>query len=106
MTRPLLKFFSLTFGTTWTCWTASFAISRASSRTSPALAALAGAVFLLGVFAPALVALLLTERAEGRTATQTLLRRVFKWRASVRWYIFAVGYITAVILVGASRPCC
>ncbi len=98
MTRPLLKFFSLTFGTTWTCWTASFAISRASSRTSPALAALAGAVFLLGVFAPALVALLLTERAEGRTATQTLLRRVFKWRASVRWYIFAVGYIPAVKL--------
>src|SRR5436190_18070191 len=80
MTRPLLKFFSLTFGTTWTCWTASFAISRGSPRGSPALAALAGVVFLLGVFAPALVALLLTERTEGRTATQTLLRRILKWR--------------------------
>jgi membrane protease YdiL (CAAX protease family) len=55
-------------------------------------------VFLLGVFAPALVALALTERFEGRAATLALLRRVFKWRVGARWYVFAVGFIPAVKL--------
>lgn len=104
--RPLLKFFLLTYAATWICWAASFAISRGSAATAatptaPALALLAGAVFLVGVFAPALVALALTERAQGtggRAATPALLRRVFKWRVSVRWYVFAVGFIPAVKL--------
>ncbi len=98
MTRPLLKFFSLTYAATWICWTASGVISRGSAPAAPALAALAGALFLLGTFAPALVALALTERAEGRAATRALLRRVFEWRVSARWYVFAVGYIPAVKL--------
>src|SRR5712692_4315199 len=98
MTRPLLKFFSLTYAATWICWTASRAISRGGAAADPALAVLAGAVFLLGVFAPALVALALTERGEGRAATQALLRQVFKWRVGARWYVFAVGYIPAVKL--------
>ncbi|MBI2833977.1 MAG: CPBP family intramembrane metalloprotease [Acidobacteria bacterium] len=98
MTRPLLKFFSLTYAATWICWTGARAIARGSPPASPALAVFAGAVFLLGVFAPALVALALTERAEGRGATRALLCRVFKWRVGARWYVFAVGYIPAVKL--------
>src|SRR5688572_10275209 len=95
MTRPLLKFFSLTYAVTWTCWMAAGAISRGSA---PPVPALAGALFLLGTFAPALVALALTERAEGRAGTQALLGRVFKWRVGARWYVFAVGYIPAIKL--------
>jgi len=98
MMRSLLKFFSLTFAATWICWTASHAVARGSAPAATALAVLAGALFLLGVFAPALVALALTERAEGRAATQALLRRVFKWRVGLRWYVFALGYIPAVKL--------
>jgi CAAX protease family protein len=98
MTRPLLTFFSLTYAATWICWTAAGAISRGRLTVAPALQALAGALFLLGTFAPGLVALALTERAEGRAATQALLRRVFQWRVSARWYVFAVGYIPAVKL--------
>jgi hypothetical protein len=42
MTRPLLKFFLLTYAVSWMCWTAAGAISRGSART------LAEKVFLLG----------------------------------------------------------
>jgi CAAX protease family protein len=98
MTRPLLKFFSLVYAATWICWMAAGAISRGSAPAAPALAAIAGALFLLGTFAPALVALALTERAEGRAATRALLRRVFEWRVGARWYVFAVGYMPAIKL--------
>jgi membrane protease YdiL (CAAX protease family) len=53
-------------------------------------------VFLLGVFAPALVALALTDRAEGRAATLALLGRVFKWDLGWKWYLFAIAYMPVV----------
>lgn len=98
MNRPLLKFFLLTYAVTWICWTATLALSRLSGAGAPALALLAGAIFHLGVFAPALAALALTERNEGRGATLSLLSRVIKWQVGVRWYVFAVGFIPAVKL--------
>ncbi len=98
MTRPLLEFFALTYAATWICWTAAAVISRQSSLPAPTLSALAGALFLLGTFAPAVVALALTERAEGRAAARALLRRVFQFRVGAVWYVFALGYIPAVKL--------
>ena len=98
MTRPLLTFFSLTYAVAWICWTAAGTISRG---TAPALAVLAGALLLLGTFAPGLTALALTERAEGRVATQALLRRVFKWDVGARWYLFAAGYFPSIKLLVA-----
>jgi membrane protease YdiL (CAAX protease family) len=74
------------------------AISRRSAPVAPTLAAIAGALLLIGTFAPALVALALTERAEGRPATRALLRRIFEWRVGARWYVFAVGYMPVIKL--------
>jgi uncharacterized protein len=101
MTRPLLTFFSLTYAATWTCWATAAAISRRSASDDPVLPVLAGAVFLLGTVAPSLVALALTERADGRAATRALLDRVFLWEVSPRWYVFAVGYMPAIKLSAA-----
>lgn len=86
---------------------ASGATATAPATTNPALALLAGVVFHLGVFAPGIVALALSQRAKGtvetsgtggRAATLSLLRRVVKWRVDVRWYVFAVGFMPAVKL--------
>jgi len=55
-------------------------------------------VLLIGVFAPAFVALALTERNEGRAATVTLLSRIFKWDVGWRWYVFALVYMLVVKL--------
>jgi membrane protease YdiL (CAAX protease family) len=97
MTRPLLAFFSLTFVATWSCWAAAAAIPASA----PVPAAVRGGVFLLGVFAPGLVAVALTERGEGRAATRTLLGRVVRWRVAARWYVFAIAFMPAVELSAA-----
>jgi membrane protease YdiL (CAAX protease family) len=98
MKRSVLKFFLLTFSATWILWAASFAISRGSVAVGPWLDVLAGGVLLLGVFAPALVALALTDRAEGRAATRSLLSRIFKWDVGWQWYLFALAYMPVVKL--------
>lgn len=101
MRRSLLKFFTLTYVVAWVCWAASLAISPATTAEEPALSILARWVFLLGVFAPGLIALILTERGEGRGATRALLGRVLKWDVGARWYVFAIGYIPAIKLLVA-----
>ena len=98
--RSLLKFFLLTYIVSWGLWIAAAAILRAAP-TSSGLAAIGGFLYLLGVFAPALVALALTARADGRARTLDLLRRTIKWSVSARWYVFAIGYIAAIKLTAA-----
>ncbi len=98
MTRSLLKYFSFTYALSWISWIAAGALLRGSTG---AARALAEALLLLGTFAPALVALLLTQQAGGRTATRALLDRVFMWRVDARWYLFAVGYMPAIKLLVA-----
>src|SRR6476620_380340 len=86
----LLRFFALTFGLSWISWAAYLAISQANTP-----------LLFLGVFAPSIVALALTERDEGRAATKALLSRVFKWDVGARWYLFAIAYIPAIKLTSA-----
>src|SRR5882724_872147 len=79
--RTLLKFFLLTYAATWICWATSFAILRGSAAANPALTVIAGAVLLLGGFAPGLIALLFTERGGDR-------RQRWRWSigsSSGRW---------------------
>ena len=97
----LLKFFSLTFIVSWILWIASAAILRAPTPQPPGFLAISGFLYLLGVFAPSLVALALTARANGRAGTLTLLRRTVKWSVGARWYVFAVGYMAAIKLGAA-----
>jgi hypothetical protein len=68
---------------------------------SSGLALISGFLYLLGVFAPALVALALTAHAQGRAGTLTLLRRTVQFPGSARWYLFAVGYFAIIKLAVA-----
>lgn len=88
----LLTFFSVTYIVTWTSFIAAAA---------PALAGLRGLLFLLGTFAPSLVALWLTARADGKAEALALLRRLLEWRVGARWYVFAAGYMAAIKLAVA-----
>lgn len=100
-TPSLLKFFSLTYIVSWILWIAALAILRGAAPQASPLRAISGFLYLLGVFAPAFVALALTARAEGRAATMLLLRRTVKWSVHARWYVFAAGYIAAIKLAVA-----
>jgi uncharacterized protein len=58
-------------------------------------------LFLLGVYAPALVAIPLTLRKYGRAETRRLLERVFQWNVHAGWYLFAIAFMPAVKLTVA-----
>lgn len=75
-----MKFFALTFAISWASW-------LAWSRTG------IGALYLLGVFAPAIVAVLL--------AGVEPLRGIARFDAGARWYLFAIGYLAAIKLTVA-----
>ncbi|HKO14831.1 MAG TPA: type II CAAX endopeptidase family protein [Gemmatimonadaceae bacterium] len=89
--RAIARFLILTFAATWALWALVLWTSAAhtSSARPPALL-LGGPVFLLGVFAPALVATALTALDEGRQAVGALLGRILRWRVGLRFYAFAL----------------
>lgn len=94
----LLAYFLLTFLITWSVW---FAAAALASTGNTGFFGVRGPVFLLGVFAPALVSLALTARAEGPAGVKRLLARIGYWRVGARWYAFAVGYFAAIKLAAA-----
>ena len=96
--RSLLKFFLLTYAFTWVCFISVVKMSHAPRPTAPATAILRGSLLLLGTFAPALMALGVTARDEGRRGVGALLRRTIQWQVGWRWYLFAVGYMPAMKL--------
>lgn len=91
----VLKFFLITFAMTWTCWILIIAIPVPASNPFQQV------LLLLGVFAPALVALLLTLRVEGRAGVRQLLQGVVRWQVAGRWYIFAVSFTVLIKLLAA-----
>jgi membrane protease YdiL (CAAX protease family) len=92
----LVGFFLLTFGSSWAAWLAVELAAPASL-----VFAVGGPVFLLGVFAPGLVALALTAFAEGSAGVVGLLGRIGRWQVSGRLYSIAIGYMAATKLFAA-----
>ena len=91
-------FFLLTFALTWTAWLAS---ARWAGPANSGMFSVGGPVFLLGVFAPALVSLALTARAEGGEGVRRLVARIARWEVDARLYLFAVGYMAVLRLTAA-----
>jgi hypothetical protein len=98
MFMRVLGFFLLAFAFTWIAWLASATLAAPSNT---GFFGVGGPVFLLGVFAPALVALALTAYGEGRAGVVRLLARIGRWQVGTRWYLFAVGYMAATKLLAA-----
>jgi uncharacterized protein len=81
--RPLLTFFILAYAFAW------LLISLVSvSLVFP----------VLGLFGPALAAIIVTAIAEGRAGVKALLRRVVQWRVGWQWYAVAAGLPVALAL--------
>jgi membrane protease YdiL (CAAX protease family) len=91
---PLLAFFGFTFLASWTLFRVAAALTAgAYYEINP--------IFLLGVFAPAWVALALTAWFEGRDGVRALLARIFHAPSNARWYVFAVSYMAVIKLTTA-----
>ena len=89
---PLPVYFALTFLLAWILWYAATVLSGDSPN---------GFLFLPGTFAPGIVAVLLTARAEGATGVRALLAPLFQWKVEARWYLFALLFMAAIKLTVA-----
>ena len=87
----LIAFVLLTFMATWTIWIAASAFFP----NSLAIASLPGTIM------PAVIALWLTKK-ESEQSFRDLVARLFKWRVSVWYYVFALTFMAAVKLSAAS----
>jgi membrane protease YdiL (CAAX protease family) len=88
----VLAFFVLTFGLSWGLWFAGGVTSATG---------FSQVLYILGVFAPAFVAMALTAVAGGRDSVLALLRRLVDWEVPARWYLFAASYMLAIKLAAA-----
>jgi CAAX protease family protein len=78
----------------------SIALSRGTGPTPPVVTGMQP-LFLLGTFAPGLIALAFTARTGGREGVTALLRRILQWEVGAKWYVFAAGYMAAIKLTVA-----
>lgn len=99
--RSLLTFFALTYLVSWAAWIGGAALVRTAAPAPAGFVALNGFLYLVGVFAPALVALALTARAKGRAGVLALVHRTLHGSVGARWYVFALGYMAAIKLAVA-----
>src|SRR5215471_220556 len=97
----LLKFFLLTYAATWTVFIAVGMLAAKMAAAGLPRPGLLVMMVLPGVFAPAIVALMLTACAEGRAGVTALLQPLFHWRVGLKWYAFAIGFIAAIKLTAA-----
>lgn len=94
----LLAYFLFTYLVTWSVW---FAASGLAAPGNTGLFGGRGPLFLLGVFAPGLVALAFTAQAEGRSGVARLLARIGHWQVRARWYAIAISYFAVIKLAAA-----
>ena len=87
----LVCFFLLTFALTWTTWLAS---ARWAGPDNSGVFSVGGPVFLLGVFAPAIVSLALTARAETYVVALSVAMAWLYWKSG--------GSLLLVMLMHAS----
>jgi hypothetical protein len=96
--RSTVAFVVLAYAASWLLWIAAAATMGWDFSLQSGAAAIGGPLYLLGVWAPAFVALALTAYADGRAGVSALLGRMLMGSVQARWYLFAVGYFTAIKL--------
>ena len=84
--HPLIAFFVLAYALTW--WVYPLL------RFSPLIG-------LLGLFGPALAAIVVTAVTDGRRGVMALLKRTVRWRVPLPWYLVALGLPAALALLAA-----
>lgn len=102
--NKLTTFVALTFACSWTCWLLIFNDLKPSLFEFDKKTLM---LFLLGAYAPSIVALLLTFYLEGKAGVKNLLKRLVMWRVGFFWTLLAlvigpIIYALAVVLYAGS----
>jgi membrane protease YdiL (CAAX protease family) len=98
--HPLVCFFVLAYALTWLAWSPWY-LSEDGVGVLPYNAE--GISDYLNIVAlivgPTLSAFIMTGATEGRDGVRRLLRRVVLWRVGLRWYLFVLVGIPAIIVL-------
>jgi len=77
------------------------ALPHGTASTGQALPIVRGLLVFAGTVVPAVIALMITARASGISATRPPLHHLLEWRVGARWYLFAITYMAAIMLTVA-----
>lgn len=97
-----MMFLVLTFAASWSLWTLSAVVMGGDFAHPSRLAALGGAIYLLGVFAPALAAIAVTAHRHGADAVKELVGRTVAWDVSPWFYAVAILFSPVLRLAAAA----
>jgi len=99
--KTLIPFLALTFGLTWGIAALLIfytdqvvAVFGELTRSNP--------LFILAVYAPGFVGILLVWRKYGLKGLQSFFRRLTLWRAPAPWWFFLLVGIPAIVYLGAA----
>lgn len=59
-------------------------------------------IALLLVLVPVIMAILLTALAEGSQSLRAVLKKLFQWRISLKWYVISLGLPAGIILASST----
>ena len=99
--RRIVIFFALTLLVSWGLFITAANVSRNAAPGSP-FSPFGYVIYLVGVFTPALVAVLLSWREEKNAGVIALLSRMLRAPSHFAWYLFAVSYFLLIKLTAAS----
>src|SRR5215207_11507533 len=98
--HPLVSFFALAYALTWLAWSPWY-LSEDGIGLLPydgeSISDYVNTAAL--VVGPTLSAFIMTSVTEGRDGVLRLLRRIVLWRVGLRWYLFVLLGIPAIILL-------
>lgn len=98
--HPLLGYSLLAYGLTWLGMLILVVAMQVDfiAADSP----IAGLINQVAAFGPAIGALIVIARTEGRTGVGRWLRRLIQWRVGFHWYLFVLLGIPLLMLIGES----
>jgi len=99
--KSLLQFFLFTFILSWAAFITASAISQSTQPGGSGFTTAGYIIYLVGVFAPALVALLISWRQNKNAGLTSLLGKILKTPRGWYWYLFAIAYFLVIKLVAA-----
>lgn len=85
---PIAAFFGLAFGFSWFCLVLAYGVLEQNL-----------VLAWIGMFGPALAALVVSAAQGGRAALEALLKRLFAWRVHGFWYLVTLGLPPALVVM-------
>lgn len=100
-TKTVARFLALTFGLTWGL-VALFMLFQEQIVAIFGEPSLSNPLVILAVYSPGIAGVFLVWRTTGLKGLLSFLRRLTLWRAPLRWWLFLVLGVPAVVYAGAA----